>query len=163
MALRRKRAESQDSQRPISKQNKVYVRDFTIRECSFSPTAIIIEAAILTAGTQEKVSAHLDTGASHSFCSHTISQKLGASSTLTPPTKVEMADGSHTVATRHHETRLRFPAVPRTQFLVDLRVLPNLPVDIILGLDFLIDNEAKFDLKAKFVTLGGNAGASVTR
>lgn len=89
----------------------------------------------------------LDTGSLHNFIKKDIIPKDATIECLETSINLELVDGKEMQTNEFIETKIVIEGDHSTEYKLKASILENMHIDIILGLPFLIDNDAKLDFK----------------
>lgn len=120
-----------------------------IREPKVTPNCIKLN--INCQGREFK--ALIDTGAVYSYMSEKIATELKLKRENLTNVKVELADGTTKPIKEVAETRLKIENDTQREYINKFRIMDNTGVDLILGMDFLMANNAKIDLNEGIINL----------
>ena len=99
-----------------------------------------------------KATINLDSGATKCFVSPKFISEIITTKTHSPFT-VKVADGRYVEVTQKVNMTVSFQLIPHKTFNVKAFVLNGIPVDILLGLDFMKTHEMKLDMTTETVQI----------
>src|SRR3954463_15193980 len=100
-----------------------------------------------------------DSGASHSFMSKSFAQSFDFQSEVIPsPLAISSPGSKMSSAVRVPDVQIQIQGLP---FSASLILLPSSDIDVILGMDWLVQHKAKIDCPSKTVLLTHDSGAEI--
>jgi predicted aspartyl protease len=95
-----------------------------------------------------------DTGSIHNYINDSLARNMKVELHDLKESKAEMANGNLIIINKAMKVNLNIQADSTITYGVDLRILPNLTTDIILGMDFMLENEVIINLAERILTVG---------
>jgi hypothetical protein len=96
-----------------------------------------------------------DTGSVHNYVNEEFAKKSECKTTLIPMSIAEMANGVQQKIEKEINGDIQLEADTSKIYQVKLKLMSKLTTDIVLGMAFMLDNEAVIDLKEGILTLDG--------
>ncbi|MGL5899968.1 MAG: reverse transcriptase domain-containing protein, partial [Lactobacillaceae bacterium] len=101
----------------------------------------------------EKFKALIDTGSDENYLSEKIADKLNLKQIETRPLNIVFGSGYRKSVNKKIEVELK---INNEKYYIEMYVLKELPVDVILGANFLLANSCQIDYEKRIITIGNN-------
>jgi predicted aspartyl protease len=144
--------ECRAANKPTDKNKSEQKTTYAIRESKLVPRNIDLDIII----GNKKTTALVDTGSAETYISEKLVNELNLESTqLKTSTTAEFADGSTKPVEKSTNIEFSIANDKQIAYKTECKILPNLAMDVLLGMSFLINNEAIINFKENILILDG--------